>query len=93
MIVSHLVSTIFRDYCNLLIHLGVENLDAGVGVYAPDAEAYQVLLQIPYSSLIDLIKTFSPLFDKIIEDYHGFTPKQKQPKTDLGEGKTKVLID
>lgn len=31
---------------------GVENLDSGVGVYAPDAEAY---------------KLFAPLFDPIIE--------------------------
>jgi hypothetical protein len=34
----------------------VENLDSGVGVYAPDAEAYEV---------------FAPLFDPIIEEYHG----------------------
>ncbi|CAD5217424.1 unnamed protein product [Bursaphelenchus xylophilus] len=57
-----------------VIRSGVYNLDAGVGVYAPDAESY---------------KTFGPLFDKIIEDYHGFGPKQKQPPVDLGEGKTK----
>ncbi|VDP00964.1 unnamed protein product [Heligmosomoides polygyrus] len=50
----------------------IYNLDAGVGVYAPDAESY---------------KTFAPLFDKIIEDYHGFGPNQKQPPEDLGEGK------
>ncbi|CAI5438201.1 unnamed protein product [Caenorhabditis angaria] len=55
------------------IRSGVYNLDAGVGVYAPDAEAYTL---------------FAPLFDKIIEDYHGFSPKQKQPAVDLGEGKT-----
>mgnify|MGYP001102777544 CR=1 FL=1 len=54
------------------ISSGVENLDAGVGVYAPDAEAYS---------------TFAALFDAIIEDYHGFTPKERQPATDLGEGK------
>ena len=35
---------------------GVENLDSGIGVYAPDAEAYDV---------------FAPLFDPIIEEYHG----------------------
>ncbi|GMR53933.1 hypothetical protein PMAYCL1PPCAC_24128, partial [Pristionchus mayeri] len=56
------------------ISSGVENLDAGVGVHAPDAEAY---------------RTFAPLFDKIIQDYHGFAPNEKQPPTDLGEGKTK----
>ena len=52
---------------------GGYNLDAGIGVYAPDAESY---------------KTFDKLFDKIIEDYHGFNSKQKQPPVDLGEGKT-----
>lgn len=54
------------------IRSGVYNLDAGVGVYAPDAEAY---------------KTFAGLFDPIIEEYHGFKPNQKQPPVDLGEGK------
>lgn len=51
---------------------GVKNLDSGCGVYAPDAESYT---------------TFKELFDPIIEEYHGFGPKAKQPKTDLGEGK------
>ncbi|KAK0406494.1 hypothetical protein QR680_018607 [Steinernema hermaphroditum] len=46
------------------IRSGVHNLDAGVGVYAPDAESYKV---------------FAELFDKIIEEYHGFNSKQKQP--------------
>uniref|UniRef100_A0A914XLF5 arginine kinase n=1 Tax=Plectus sambesii TaxID=2011161 RepID=A0A914XLF5_9BILA len=55
-----------------VIRSGVNNLDASVGVYAPDAESY---------------KTFAPLFDKIIEDYHGFSPKESQPAVDLGEGK------
>uniref|UniRef100_A0A7E4V5H0 arginine kinase n=1 Tax=Panagrellus redivivus TaxID=6233 RepID=A0A7E4V5H0_PANRE len=58
------------------IRSGVYNLDAGVGVYAPDAESYTV---------------FADLFDKIIEDYHGFSPKQKQPPVDLGEGRCKEL--
>ncbi|VDN37892.1 unnamed protein product, partial [Gongylonema pulchrum] len=58
---------------------GVANLDSGVGVYAPDAESYS---------------TFKPLFDPIIEEYHnGFGPNQKQPDTDLGEGKTSSLLD
>lgn len=57
------------------IRSGVHNLDAGIGVYAPDAESYKV---------------FGDLFDKIIEDYHGFSPKQKQPPVDLGEGRAKV---
>ncbi|GMT01111.1 hypothetical protein PENTCL1PPCAC_23285, partial [Pristionchus entomophagus] len=56
------------------ISSGVENLDAGVGVHAPDADSY---------------KTFAPLFDKIIEDYHGFPPNKNHPASDLGEGKTK----
>ena len=44
---------------------GVENLDSGVGVYAPDAEAYSL---------------FSDLFDPIIEDYHaGFKKTDKHP--------------
>uniref|UniRef100_A0A914RGJ4 arginine kinase n=1 Tax=Parascaris equorum TaxID=6256 RepID=A0A914RGJ4_PAREQ len=51
---------------------GVFNLDASIGVYAPDTESY---------------KTFAALFDPIIQDYHGFSPKDKQPPVDLGEGK------
>lgn len=62
-----------------VIQSGVANLDSGVGVYAPDAEAYTL---------------FKPLFDPIIQDYHnGFGPSQKQPATDLGEGKTSQLPD
>ncbi|MQK89894.1 hypothetical protein EI007_25690, partial [Escherichia coli] len=66
---------------NLLdvIQSGVANLDSGVGVYAPDAEAYTL---------------FKPLFDPLIQDYHnGFAPDAKQPNTDLGEGKTSALVD
>nr|ACO56119.1 arginine kinase [Ascaris suum] len=55
-----------------VIRSGVFNLDASIGVYAPDAESY---------------KTFAALFDPIIQDYHGFSPKDKQPPVDLGEGK------
>lgn len=36
---------------------GVINVESGIGVYAGDEESYS---------------TFSPLFDSIIEDYHGF---------------------
>jgi len=62
-----------------VIQSGVANLDSGVGVYAPDAEAYTL---------------FKPLFDPIIQEYHnGFGPNQKQPATDLGEGKTHLLPD
>ncbi|KAI6182147.1 Arginine kinase [Aphelenchoides bicaudatus] len=59
-----------------VIRSGVYNLDAGIGVYAPDAQSY---------------KTFSALFDPIIQEYHGFTPNDKQPPVDLGEGKTEEL--
>ncbi|KAK6059145.1 arginine kinase [Cooperia oncophora] len=62
-----------------VIQSGVANLDSGVGVYAPDAEAYTL---------------FKPLFDPLIQDYHnGFSPSQKQPAVDLGEGKTAQLVD
>lgn len=57
-----------------VISSGVHNLDAGVGVYAPDVESY---------------KTFAALFDPIIEDYHGFKPSDSQPNVDLGESKIK----
>ena len=40
------------------INSGIQNLDSGIGVYAGDAESYEL---------------FAPLFDKIIEDYHGFS--------------------
>lgn len=42
------------------INSGVVNQDSAVGVYAGDAESYDL---------------FSPLFDPIIEDYHGFSKK------------------
>ncbi len=42
---------------NDVIKSGVNNLDSGIGAYAGDEESYTV---------------FAPLFDKIIEDYHGF---------------------
>lgn len=59
-----------------VIASGVGNLDAGVGVYAPDAESYKV---------------FAPLFDGIIEEYHGFKPSDRQPPVDLGGEKAKSL--
>ncbi len=39
------------------INSGVVNIDSGIGVYAGDAESYEL---------------FSPLFDPIIKEYHGF---------------------
>lgn len=54
-----------------VIQSGCANLDSGVGVYAPDAEAYTL---------------FAPLFDPIIEDYHGgFKNTDKHPPTDWGD--------
>ncbi|XP_016905206.1 arginine kinase isoform X2 [Apis cerana] len=53
------------------IQSGVENLDSGVGIYAPDAEAYTL---------------FADLFDPIIEDYHGgFKKTDKHPPKDFGD--------
>ncbi|KAI6244152.1 Arginine kinase [Aphelenchoides fujianensis] len=53
-----------------VIRSGVFNLDSGVGVYAADYESY---------------RTFGPLFDRVIEAYHGFKPTDRQPPVDLGE--------
>jgi len=62
-----------------VIQSGVENLDSGVGIYAPDAEAYSL---------------FAPLFDPIIDDYHqGFKPTDKHPQTDFGDLNTLVDLD
>lgn len=59
--------------------IGFENLDSGVGVYAPDAESYTL---------------FKPLFDPIIEDYHGgFKSTDKHPKSDWGDINTLVDLD
>ncbi|VDL73980.1 unnamed protein product [Nippostrongylus brasiliensis] len=54
-----------------VIQSGVENLDSGVGIYAPDAEAYTM---------------FADLFNPVIEEYHGgFKATDSQPPMDLGE--------
>ncbi|XP_044746540.1 arginine kinase-like [Coccinella septempunctata] len=53
------------------IQSGLMNLDSGIGIYAPDPEAYAV---------------FAPLFDAIIQDYHlGFSPAQTHPPLEWGE--------
>ncbi|UYV61511.1 F46H5.3 [Cordylochernes scorpioides] len=58
---------------------GVANLDSGVGVYAPDAEAYTL---------------FKELFDPIIEDYHeGFKSSDKHPPKDFGNLDELVNVD
>lgn len=49
-----------------VIRSGVKNLDSGVGVYAGSADSYEV---------------FAPLFDKIIQEYHGHSPLDRH-KTD-----------
>ncbi|KAK9758507.1 ATP:guanido phosphotransferase, N-terminal domain [Popillia japonica] len=54
-----------------VIQSGLENHDSGIGIYAPDAEAYVV---------------FAPLFDPIIEDYHaGFKKTDVHPQSDWGD--------
>ena len=49
------------------IHSGVVNIDSGIGVYAGDEESYEL---------------FSPLFNPIIEEYHGFA-KEDRHKSNL----------
>nr|WBV73489.1 allergen [Blomia tropicalis] len=62
-----------------VIQSGVENLDSGCGVYAPDAESY---------------KTFADLFDPIIEDYHGgFKKTDRHPQSDFGDISQLVNVD
>ena len=39
------------------VNSGVQNPDSGIGAYVGDKESYTL---------------FAPLFDKIIEEYHGF---------------------
>jgi creatine kinase/arginine kinase len=41
-----------------VMNSGVENVDSEIGVYAGDEESYAL---------------FAPLFDKVIEEYHGFS--------------------
>ena len=52
------------------INSGVVNPDSSIGVYAGDEESYTV---------------FAPLFDPIIEEYHGFGKAQKH-RSDLDPG-------
>ncbi|RZC35362.1 ATP-gua Ptrans domain containing protein, partial [Asbolus verrucosus] len=49
----------------------LENLDSGVGIYAPDSEAYVI---------------FADIFDPIIDDYHGgFKKTARHPPTNWGD--------
>jgi hypothetical protein len=52
------------------IQSGLKNPESSVGVYACDPEAYTL---------------FADLFDKIIEDYHGFTKENSQPDLSWGD--------
>ncbi|KAI7686540.1 hypothetical protein SSS_01558 [Sarcoptes scabiei] len=62
-----------------VVQSGFENLDSGVGLYAPDAESYTL---------------FSELFNPVIDDYHkGFKPTDKHPQTDFGDVNTLVNVD
>jgi len=62
-----------------VIQSGVENLDSGCGIYAPDAESYSL---------------FADLFDPVIEDYHGgFKKTDKHPASNFGDVNTFVNVD
>ncbi|KAL1480316.1 hypothetical protein MTO96_051133 [Rhipicephalus appendiculatus] len=61
-----------------VIQSGVENLDSGVGIYAPDAESYRV---------------FADLFDPVIQDYHKFKPTDRHPPTNFGDLSTLRDVD
>jgi arginine kinase len=61
------------------VQSGFENPDSGVGIYAPDAEAYSL---------------FAELFDPIIEDYHkGFKKTDVHPQRDFGDVNTFSNVD
>ncbi|CAN8017530.1 unnamed protein product, partial [Ixodes persulcatus] len=62
-----------------ILQSGVENLDSGVGLCAPDAESYT---------------RFADLFNPEFEDYHGgFKVTDKHPPTDSGDINTRVNVD
>ena len=52
------------------IKSGLENPNSSIGVYGCDPEAYTL---------------FAPLFDPIIEEYHGFKKDDNHPASDWGE--------
>ncbi len=56
------------------IRSGVENPDSSIGVYAGDTESYSL---------------FAPLFDPIIEAYHGFRPTDLH-RSDLDPSKLQI---
>ena len=55
----------------LCIFSGCKNIDSGIGVYAGSHDSY---------------KAFAPLFDKVIEDYHGHKPEDTHV-SDMDAGK------
>merc|ERR1719495_1245393 len=62
-----------------VIQSGVENLDSGVGLYAPDAESYSL---------------FAPFFDPVIEDYHvGFKQTDSHPPKNFGDVNAFINVD
>ena len=75
--IKELKTSSFGSTLKDVIQSGVENADSGIGVYAPDAEAYIV---------------FAPLFNPIIMAYHGgFGPEDVHPTSDFGT--TDHLVD
>ncbi|KMY98550.1 arginine kinase isoform X1 [Drosophila simulans] len=73
------VTPTFKSTLLDVIQSGLENHDSGVGIYAPDAEAYTV---------------FADLFDPIIEDYHGgFKKTDKHPASSFGDVSTFGNVD
>lgn len=58
-----------------VVQSGFLNLDSSVGVYAPDVESYTL---------------FAPLFNPIIESYHG---SYVQPLTDFGDEEKLINLD
>ncbi|KAH8364709.1 hypothetical protein KR084_010286 [Drosophila pseudotakahashii] len=87
---KHLTKEIFEklktqttpSFNSTLMHCvssGLCNHDSGVGLYAPDPEAYKV---------------FADLFDPVIEEYHKcFKKTDKQPETKFGKGKDFENLD
>nr|QMS79253.1 arginine kinase [Psoroptes ovis] len=53
-----------------VIRSGLMNHDSNIGIYAPDPEAYQV---------------FAELFNKVIDEYHCFSPNNSHPPSDFGK--------
>ncbi|XP_055544226.1 arginine kinase 1-like [Wyeomyia smithii] len=61
------------------IQSGLDNHDSGVGVYAADAECYEL---------------FGALFNPVIEEYHGgFTAEAQHPASDWGDATTFEDLD